>query len=86
MSGATTPVFHRYYDELDLKPAYVHHAAARARAAGVDVHADRPHVVGEHEAARMGPANVGTPTDRPRGVVAIPAHPATPERFAVSDA
>jgi nitric-oxide synthase len=46
MSSATTPVFHRYYDELDLKPAYVHHEAARARAAGVDPHPERPHAVG----------------------------------------
>lgn len=26
MSGAATPVFHRYYDESVLSPAYVHHA------------------------------------------------------------
>jgi nitric-oxide synthase, bacterial len=45
MSGATTPVFHRYYDELELKPAYVHHEAARARAKGIDARADRPHAV-----------------------------------------
>jgi nitric-oxide synthase len=45
ISGAATPVFHRYYDELALKPAYVHHEDARARAQGVDRHAERPHAV-----------------------------------------
>jgi len=32
ISGAATPVFHRYYDEADLRPNYVHHSEARARA------------------------------------------------------
>ncbi|MCG5212014.1 nitric oxide synthase oxygenase [Streptosporangium sp. KLBMP 9127] len=26
MSGAATPVFHRYYDDVQLSPAFVHHA------------------------------------------------------------
>jgi nitric-oxide synthase len=29
ISGAATPVFHRYYDEADLRPNYVHHQQAR---------------------------------------------------------
>jgi len=45
IAGATTPVFHRYYDELELKPAYVHHDDARARAAGIERTVDRPHAV-----------------------------------------
>src|SRR6266540_4339445 len=36
MSGAATPVFHRYYHEADLHPAYVHHPEALARADGTD--------------------------------------------------
>jgi len=32
MSGAATPVFHRYYDDADLKPAFVHHPACRGGA------------------------------------------------------
>jgi nitric-oxide synthase, bacterial len=28
VSGAATPVFHRYYDEADLRPNYVHHPQA----------------------------------------------------------
>jgi nitric-oxide synthase, bacterial len=35
MSGAATPVFHRYYDEADLRPNFVQHPAALARARGV---------------------------------------------------
>ncbi|MFE9258015.1 nitric oxide synthase oxygenase [Streptomyces sp. NPDC006879] len=34
MSGATTPVFHRTYDETERSPAYVHHPQAHARARG----------------------------------------------------
>jgi len=34
MSGAATPVFHRYYHEADLRPNYVHHPEARALARG----------------------------------------------------
>jgi len=30
VSGAATPVFHRYYDEADLRPNYVHHPQAPA--------------------------------------------------------
>jgi len=45
LSGSATPVFHRYYDELELKPAYVHHDEARARAAGIERTIDRPHAV-----------------------------------------
>ena len=33
MSGALTPVFHRYYDDADLRPNYVRHRQARAPAA-----------------------------------------------------
>jgi nitric-oxide synthase len=25
ISGAATPVFHRYYENADLRPNYVHH-------------------------------------------------------------
>jgi nitric-oxide synthase, bacterial len=35
ISGAATPVFHRYYDDGDLRPNYVHHAEAQALAQGV---------------------------------------------------
>jgi nitric-oxide synthase len=35
MSSATTPVFHRTYDDADLSPAYTHDPAARDRARGV---------------------------------------------------
>jgi nitric-oxide synthase, bacterial len=35
ISGAATPVFHRYYDEADLRPNYVHHPEARALARGL---------------------------------------------------
>jgi nitric-oxide synthase len=31
ISGAATAVFHRYYDEADLRPNYVHHREARCR-------------------------------------------------------
>jgi nitric-oxide synthase len=31
ISGAATAVFHRYYDEADLRPNYVHHREARRR-------------------------------------------------------
>ncbi|MFJ4716482.1 nitric oxide synthase oxygenase [Streptomyces sp. NPDC088785] len=34
LSGATTPVFHRTYDDVRRTPAYVHHPDARARARG----------------------------------------------------
>ena len=34
MSGAATPVFHRYYDQADLRPTFVLHDDAAARAAG----------------------------------------------------
>ena len=34
MSGAATPVFHRYYDEVDLRPNYVYHPQAQALARG----------------------------------------------------
>ena len=34
VSGAATPVFHRYYDEADLRPNYVHHPQAQALARG----------------------------------------------------
>jgi nitric-oxide synthase len=34
ISGAATPVFHRYYVEADLRPNYVHHQEARALARG----------------------------------------------------
>jgi nitric-oxide synthase, bacterial len=34
VSGALTPVYHRYYDEADLTPAYVLDDAARMRGAG----------------------------------------------------
>lgn len=32
ISGAATPVFHRYYDDAELKPAYAHHPACRGGA------------------------------------------------------
>ncbi|MGH3715129.1 MAG: nitric oxide synthase oxygenase [Micromonosporaceae bacterium] len=34
ISGAATPVFHRYYHEAELSPGYVHHADAKHRALG----------------------------------------------------
>ena len=34
ISGSTTPVFHRYYDQLDLRPNYVYHPEALALARG----------------------------------------------------
>ncbi len=34
MSGSATPVFHRYYEDGDLRPNYVRHAAAGALARG----------------------------------------------------
>jgi nitric-oxide synthase, bacterial len=34
VSGAATPVFHRYYDNADLRPNYVHHPEAQTRARG----------------------------------------------------
>lgn len=34
ISGSATPVFHRTYEIVERHPAYVHHAEARARAAG----------------------------------------------------
>jgi nitric-oxide synthase len=34
VSGAATPVFHRYYHNADLRPNYVHHPEATARARG----------------------------------------------------
>ncbi|GII90022.1 nitric oxide synthase oxygenase [Sinosporangium siamense] len=34
MSSAATPVFHRYYDEAELSPAFVHHPDAIERALG----------------------------------------------------
>jgi nitric-oxide synthase len=34
ISGAATPVFHRYYDQEDLRPNYVHHPEALALARG----------------------------------------------------
>jgi nitric-oxide synthase len=34
ISGSSTPVFHRYYDQAEQSPAYVHHPEARSRAAG----------------------------------------------------
>jgi nitric-oxide synthase, bacterial len=34
ISGAATPVFHRYYDDADLRPNYVHHPEALALARG----------------------------------------------------
>jgi nitric-oxide synthase, bacterial len=34
ISGAATPVFHRYYDDADLRPNYVHHPEAQALALG----------------------------------------------------
>jgi nitric-oxide synthase, bacterial len=39
MSGGVTPVFHRYYDEADLKPAYVYHEESQALSRGVCPHA-----------------------------------------------
>jgi nitric-oxide synthase, bacterial len=35
ISGAATPVFHRYYDTADLRPNYVHHPQATPVAPGV---------------------------------------------------
>jgi nitric-oxide synthase, bacterial len=35
ISGAATPVFHRYYDTADLRPDYVHHPQATPVAHGV---------------------------------------------------
>jgi len=32
ISGAATAVFHRYYDDADLRPNYVHHPENRPRA------------------------------------------------------
>ncbi|MFE3325940.1 nitric oxide synthase oxygenase [Streptomyces sp. NPDC059176] len=37
ISGAATPVFHRTYDTTQLRPLFVHHAAAVARARGVEL-------------------------------------------------
>jgi nitric-oxide synthase len=34
VSGSTTPVFHRYYDDVDLRPNYVYHPEAVALARG----------------------------------------------------
>jgi nitric-oxide synthase len=34
ISGGVTPVFHRYYDTVELRPRYVHHPEAAARAEG----------------------------------------------------
>ena len=34
ISGSTTPVFHRYYDEADLRPNYVSHPESQALARG----------------------------------------------------
>jgi nitric-oxide synthase len=34
ISGSSTPVFHRYYDQDEQTPAYVHHPDAQSRAAG----------------------------------------------------
>lgn len=34
LSGAATPVFHRTYDTIELRPTFVHHAEAVARARG----------------------------------------------------
>src|SRR6266702_5833198 len=34
VSGSTTPVFHRYYDQADLRPNYVYHPEALALARG----------------------------------------------------
>lgn len=34
ISGSTTPVFHRYYDQADLRPNYVYHPQALALARG----------------------------------------------------
>ncbi|MGW7366129.1 nitric oxide synthase oxygenase [Streptomyces sp. NPDC054841] len=36
ISGSATPVFHRTYDTAELKPAFVHHPEALARARGED--------------------------------------------------
>ncbi|MBO1330159.1 nitric oxide synthase oxygenase [Streptomyces sp. VRA16 Mangrove soil] len=36
LSGSTTPVFHRTYDDVQHTPAYVHHPEAHARARGED--------------------------------------------------
>jgi nitric-oxide synthase, bacterial len=35
ISGAATAVFHRYYQDADLRPNFVHHPEARALAHGV---------------------------------------------------
>jgi len=35
ISAAATPVFHRYYDQADLRPNYVHHPQAHTLAGGV---------------------------------------------------
>jgi nitric-oxide synthase len=35
ISGAATAVFHRYYDEAELRPSFVHHPDARALAHGL---------------------------------------------------
>jgi nitric-oxide synthase len=37
ISGSTTPVFHRTYETLEHRPAYVHHPEALARARGESV-------------------------------------------------
>ncbi|MEV7413923.1 nitric oxide synthase oxygenase [Streptomyces sp. NPDC089919] len=37
MSGSTTPVFHRTYEDTESSPAYVHDAGAQARAQGHDL-------------------------------------------------
>jgi nitric-oxide synthase len=34
VSSSTTPVFHRYYDDADLRPNYVRHPDAAARSRG----------------------------------------------------
>lgn len=34
ISGSATPVFHRYYDEADMRPNYVRHPEAVALARG----------------------------------------------------
>ncbi|MFE6893995.1 nitric oxide synthase oxygenase [Streptomyces sp. NPDC057694] len=36
LSGSTTPVFHRTYDDVQHTPTYVHHPEAHARARGED--------------------------------------------------
>jgi nitric-oxide synthase len=41
ISGAATPVFHRYYDDADLRPNYVHHPESRRRRLAVAVAVER---------------------------------------------